>query len=156
MNFYGIFYNILFKILGVYWHVFSPQTAGVRVMIINNGKVLLVKHSYRDGYYFPGGGIKKKEHLVDGAIREVFEETGIRVKNLKLHGVYRKDNHSDTKLVYFTDTIDGGDKIKIDNKEIIHAEWFDLENLPYDIAPGIKRRIHEYLNNEDTSHGKWL
>jgi 8-oxo-dGTP pyrophosphatase MutT (NUDIX family) len=49
-----------------------------RVLIIAEGKVLLVKGWYGSGKWtLPGGGLHKGEDSKNGAIREVFEETGL-------------------------------------------------------------------------------
>ena len=60
---------------------------GVRVIIIKNNKVVLVrqrKPNGRDVYIFPGGGIQKKEGIFSSAKREVKEETGLEIKTNKL------------------------------------------------------------------------
>ena len=55
---------------------------GVRVAILKNNKLLLVKqrHEGRDIWMLPGGGIEEGETSVEAAEREVFEETGLQVK----------------------------------------------------------------------------
>lgn len=49
-----------------------------------NGRVLMVlhKHLVRDAWWLmpPGGGLQEDETVYDGAVREVFEETGIRTE----------------------------------------------------------------------------
>jgi 8-oxo-dGTP pyrophosphatase MutT (NUDIX family) len=45
-----------------------------------HGRVLLVKHSYRRmNWELPGGAVEAREGVVDAAVREVHEETGLRV-----------------------------------------------------------------------------
>lgn len=59
-------------------------------MIQNGDKVLLVKRPDErgfPGYLAPGGKIDFPESLVDGAIREVKEETGLDVSNLVFKGI---------------------------------------------------------------------
>lgn len=62
----------------------------VRCYLINNDKVLITKYKERNkkaGYYdIPGGKIEKGETSKQTAIREVKEETGIVIKNLKNKG----------------------------------------------------------------------
>lgn len=49
-------------------------------ILIDNGKVLAVQNS-RDPYYYPlGGGIRHGETAEEAVVREVFEETGIRLE----------------------------------------------------------------------------
>jgi len=66
---------------------------GIAVVVIKNHRVLLGKRKNSHGagtWAFPGGHLEFGESIEDCAIREVFEETGIRIKNLK-HGPYTND-----------------------------------------------------------------
>lgn len=54
----------------------------VRVLCVRDGALLLVQHRWTDGTFFwmiPGGGIKDGESIADAAIREVWEEAGVRI-----------------------------------------------------------------------------
>lgn len=51
----------------------------VRAVILKNGKILMV-HTKKGDYKFPGGGVKKQEELKAALKREVAEETGYIVK----------------------------------------------------------------------------
>ncbi len=62
-----------------------PFSFGVRTIVIsNNNKVLLVKHSYKADWYIPGGNLACCEEAAKGAVREVYEETSLKITNLKL------------------------------------------------------------------------
>ena len=66
---------------------------GVAVIVIKNGKILLGKrkNSHGDGTWaFPGGHLEFSESIKDCARREIFEETGIQIKNLR-YGPYTND-----------------------------------------------------------------
>jgi|SRR3989344_1361733 len=55
----------------------------VYAVIIKNGKILLCKQTA--GYYdFPGGGIEINETVDEALYREVWEETGFKIKKGKL------------------------------------------------------------------------
>ncbi|KAJ51777.1 ADP-ribose pyrophosphatase YjhB (NUDIX family) [Clostridium tetanomorphum] len=58
----------------------------VQVVILKEDKYILLKHySVKEDKYFwalPGGGKEKGESEEEGAIREVFEETGLKIKLL--------------------------------------------------------------------------
>ncbi len=55
---------------------------GVRVAIVEDGKILLVKqrHEDREIWMLPGGAIEEGETLVEAAEREILEETKLKVK----------------------------------------------------------------------------
>ena len=58
-------------------------------MVYDNDKILLqdrIKEDWK-GVTFPGGHIEKKESFVKGIEREVFEETGLKIKNIRICGV---------------------------------------------------------------------
>ena len=66
---------------------------GVAVIVNKNGKILLGKrkNSHGDGTWaFPGGHLEFSESIEECARREVFEETGIKIKNIK-YGPYTND-----------------------------------------------------------------
>jgi 8-oxo-dGTP pyrophosphatase MutT (NUDIX family) len=54
----------------------------VRGIIIQNNKILMV-HSNKVDYKFPGGGVNEKENYIDALKREVEEETGYLVNEVK-------------------------------------------------------------------------
>ena len=56
---------------------YRPVTVGVRVMLIRDGQVLLIRHSYLRGWYLPGGGLKRGESMEAAARREAREESGL-------------------------------------------------------------------------------
>jgi 8-oxo-dGTP pyrophosphatase MutT (NUDIX family) len=136
--------------------IVKPVTIGVRVMLIRDDKVLLVKHSYQDEWYFPGGGVKKKERLDQAARRESLEEVGATLGRLELFGVYTNfiEGRTDHITVYLCDDF------TIETKkdwEIEVTQFFPLNKPPQDIAKGIGRRINDYLEGKSASgrFGDW-
>jgi 8-oxo-dGTP pyrophosphatase MutT (NUDIX family) len=55
-----------------------------------DGKVLLVKPSYRDTWEIPGGGLEHGEHPFQAAAREVGEETGLELRPGRLLAVLHR------------------------------------------------------------------
>lgn len=65
-------------ILHRYFLVSRGMTLGVRVVVKNQkDEVLIVRHTYLQGWHLPGGGVDHGEDVETAAKREVFEETGI-------------------------------------------------------------------------------
>lgn len=74
---------------------FSKEPQHVLTICRYRDAWLLTKHKLR-GLEFPGGKVELRETLEDAARREVFEETGARLKELQFIGEYEVDNSSDS------------------------------------------------------------
>ena len=106
--------------------------------------MLLVKPTYMDGWFFPGGGVERHETLEQAARREANEEAGAKLGAMELMGIYtlffeHKSDH--VALFTCTDFTLTGET----DFEIEQVRFFPLDALPADIAPGQQRRIQEYL-----------
>lgn len=47
----------------IYCSIVRPKTLGVRIMLIQNGQVLLLRQTYMPGWFMPGGGVKRGETM---------------------------------------------------------------------------------------------
>lgn len=149
------FKKLLYRIYRLQWRVTRPVTLGVRVMLIRDGQVLLVKPSYQDGWYFVGGGVKRNETLAQAARREAREEAGAELGEVRLHGMYTLFNESKSDHIAVFECHDFRYSGKGDF-EIEQCCFFPLEALPPDLAPGHRRRLEEYLQAERRPyHGVW-
>lgn len=146
--------KIAHTIYSVFWKIFKPQTIGVRAILIKKGKVLLVKHTYVNSWYLPGGGLKRGETFEEGIRRELNEELGVLVSDLQLHGVYNNffEGKSDTIIVFISEILSEPNDGHI---EIERFNFFDLNNLPEKTSPGTKRRIKEYREYNKPTFGLW-
>lgn len=122
----------------------KPITLGVRVMLVRDGEVLLIEHTYRSGWYFPGGGVKREESLAAAARREAREEVGAEVREMRLLGVYSGHGRTGTDhvAVFVSEAFElvGG----IDPGEVSRAQWFPFDALPEGTPRGTMQRIAEY------------
>jgi 8-oxo-dGTP pyrophosphatase MutT (NUDIX family) len=135
--------------------ILRPVTLGVRVLLERDGRVVLVWHTYDKLWYFPGGGVKRKETLEAALRREAKEELGTELGHLRLLGAYTSfgEYKSDHTLIFVCHdfTLTGAK-----GREIDRFGFFDLEDLPKDISPATKRRIEEYRAGGTTPHvGMW-
>jgi NAD+ diphosphatase len=111
--------------------VFPKISPAIIVAIICNNKILLVRSPNFPGswYSLVAGFADIGESLEETVIREVKEEVGLDVKNIR----YYKSQPwplSGSMMVGFIAEADENQPISIDNKEIAEATWFNKENLP--------------------------
>ena len=117
---------------------------GVGVIILKDNKVLLGRrHSdpqkasselHGEGSWtMPGGKLHFQEELEEAALREVFEETGIRSAKDKLEIIsVSNDRVSDAHFVtigFLCKDFQGEAEV-MEPDEIVEWKWFDLNNLP--------------------------
>jgi len=124
-------YVVAHRLRTLYWRVRRPVRIGVRVAVFNErGEVLLVRHTYTAGWFFPGGSADAGETLPQVGARELEEEVGLRpLAPLTLLGIYPffKWGMSDHIAIY-----QGGvhGEPEIDGVEIAEARWCTLDALP--------------------------
>jgi len=129
-------YKIGYPLMRVYWYIIRPETAGVRCVIVRDGKVLLVRHTYGSLFLtVVGGGIKKNETPKEAVIREVCEEVGLELTGINLVGIVQHDKEykRDTIHVFLAKAM--STELRIDNSEIAEADWYSLDEIPSTISP---------------------
>ena len=146
---------LAYTILSSIWSTIKPNSIGVRVMLIRNEHILLVKHSYQDVWYFPGGGVKRGEKLEDTAKREIAEEVDGVCGHLELFGTYTNVSDQKNNYVIVFKATDFTFNETFKSFEISEVNLFELENLPSKISRGTHNRIMEYLNGSHATIGHW-
>ena len=147
--------KLLYAGAKVYWQIFKPIKFGVQVMLVRDGQVVLVRHTYRPGWSFPGGGVKKRESLETAVRRETMEEVGGKLGELQLTGIFANlrgsiSNHITLFLCHDFELNGKSDE------EIAEVKLFPLDQLPEDIGWGARRRIEAYLNGgQQPVFGDW-
>ena len=124
-------YRLAAKVRRLYWFVFRPQTFGVKTVVVHDGRWLMVRNTYGNGYWtFPGGSIDRGEAPPDAAMREVREEVGIGLGDVTPIGDYFSDLEykRDTVYCFRADVTSPG--VTIDEGEILEAGWFAPHELP--------------------------
>jgi 8-oxo-dGTP pyrophosphatase MutT (NUDIX family) len=138
-----MFIRFLYYGFKIYCFIFRPVRMGVRVMMIQNEKVWLVRQTYMPGWFMPGGGLKRNETLEQAARREAREETGAELGTLTLLGAYSNfvEWKSDHNIVFFCHDFEFKGK---PDGEISELRAFPLKDLPDNLWPGHRRRLMEY------------
>jgi NAD+ diphosphatase len=110
--------------------VFPRISPAIIVLVERGNKLLLarVKRFTSELYSVLAGFVEPGETLEEAAQREIEEEVGIRVKNIRYFGS-QPWPFPDSLMIGFTAEYESGD-IRIDEAEIADAGWFDPERLP--------------------------
>ena len=125
------------------------HTMGVQVAIIQDGKIVLTKREDFEVWTLPGGEIENGETPAQAAVREAYEETGLRVKLTHLVGLYSKPLWSNTLAVFGAEIIDG--EFRLQEGETIDIGYYDRENLPEDTIWWVIPHIEDALASMDGS-----
>lgn len=108
-----------------------PRISPAIIVGIQRGEQILLAHNanFREGLYSTiAGFVEQGESLEQAVRREIYEEVGIKVKNIK-YFQSRPWISLDSLMVGFTAEYESGE-IQVDGKEILDAGWYDKHNLP--------------------------
>lgn len=133
--------------------------AGLGVLILKNNKVLLGKRNddaikadsalHGEGTWTcPGGKLDFGERIADAA-KEIFEETGIKAKDLEVISVTNEIVH-DAHFVtigFLCKEFEGEPRI-MEPEEITEWKWFQINKLPEPIYPPSLKLINNYLEGK--------
>lgn len=108
----------------------------------SDGRVLMI-HSPRRDWEFPGGQVEEGEDLITALQREVSEETGITVTVGKLAGVYSNVKSHIVMFDFLCEFVSGELQA---SAESLAVEWVEAdEALPRIIRPVIRDRMRDML-----------
>jgi ADP-ribose pyrophosphatase YjhB (NUDIX family) len=143
---------VITPLFRAWWRFRRPMTLGVRGLVCDDaGRVLLVRHTYADGWHLPGGGVDHGESARAAASRELMEEGGVEADALSLIGFY--SNHvrfkHDHIALYRAET--WRPCAPYDNGEIAERGFFAADALPDGITPGTRRRLAEAFDGAPVS-----
>lgn len=103
----------------------------VIVAVTDNNRLLLTKYAGRSykKYALIAGFAEIGETIEETVRREVMEEVGMKVKNLRY---YKSQpwSFSETLLFGFYAEVDGSREIVLDEQELSVAEWFERDEIP--------------------------
>jgi 8-oxo-dGTP pyrophosphatase MutT (NUDIX family) len=139
---------MLRRLFHVYWRFSRGMTVGVRAAVLDSqGRVLLVRHGYVEGWHLPGGGVEPGETVLDALTRELMEEGNVKVAGTPaLHGVYFNNAASrrDHVALYVVRDFDFGGP-PTPSFEIQDCGFFPVDALPEGTTGATRRRLDEIL-----------
>ncbi|MCL2405759.1 MAG: NUDIX domain-containing protein [Defluviitaleaceae bacterium] len=118
------------------------------------GQLLMQQRTYPHGVWgLPGGLMELGESTIDTVKRKVMEETGLKLGELSLFGVYsgqgyqciaaNGDEFDVVTIVYTTCEYEG--EVEVMDDESLGFEWFDFDKLPDRIAGTHSKIISDYI-----------
>ena len=130
---------------------------GVLIDAQNNILVIQERYHTRRHYKLPGGALDPGEHISQAAVREIFEETGIRSEFLSLNCFRHWHGYRYGKLdIYFVCRLKPlSSVITIDPGEISEALWMPVDEYMShpDTHPFNRKIVYSSLNNQGLKPG---
>ncbi|MCU1373030.1 MAG: putative MutT/NUDIX-family protein [Actinomycetia bacterium] len=115
-------------------HGIAPSFSVGAICVIerSDGRVLVVRQSYRDRWGFPGGLLKRGEEAVDGARREAFEEVGLDIEVVGQPSVVVAPGPRRVDVIYRCRPAPGADPdtARPTSPEIVEVRWAPRDELP--------------------------
>ncbi len=145
--------RMIMRLLQPYWRLTRGMTLGAQGVIFDTeGRVLLVRHVYRPGWFFPGGGVEWNETVEQALARELMEEAGIKVTGTpRLHGVFANfDKFPGDHIALFVVREWrrlAGHKA---SAEIAESAFFTRSGLPEDTDAATRRRLAELFEGRES------
>ena len=116
-------------------------TFAVRLIVEDNGKILCLRQTKKNGggYSLIGGNVEEHEFAREALTREALEEAGIRVEPADLtlvHVLHRHKLKKDETLLvlYFRASRFYGEPESAEPKKFIDVAWLPLNNLPDNVS----------------------
>jgi NAD+ diphosphatase len=111
--------------------IFPRISPAVIIALIDGDRLMLSKYAGRSYTRFAllAGFIEIGETAEEAVAREVMEEVGLKVKNIRYYKSQPWGIAGNLSIGYFCD-LDGSDEIHLDEQELANAAWFDRSDLP--------------------------
>jgi 8-oxo-dGTP diphosphatase len=113
----------------------------VGIVVFKGNKILFGRAHNKEGerrYILPVGHLEYMESFTNCAKREIEEECGIEIENIKFHFISNTDNYKPTHFIHIGLTADwkSGEPEVLEPGGIEAWEWRSLDDIPKDLSVG--------------------
>lgn len=134
----------------------------VNVVVVNeDGDILLIRRSDNENWALPGGAMDLGESLLDAAVRETAEETGVHVEVTGLVGIYTDPRHvilytsngearQEFSVVFTARAVGGGVRRSDESLEVCWVRPADTATLQMDRS--MRMRIEHFIANSGSPY----
>jgi 8-oxo-dGTP pyrophosphatase MutT (NUDIX family) len=127
-----VFYRLAYRALLALWFFTRPTVYGVYIAVWYDERLLVIKNSYKKRFTIPCGRVKRGEDVAEAAVRELYEEVGIRLKKYQLTfaGEYSaKYKYATDVGTFFEIEMAESPNVQADNREVVWAQFIALDQI---------------------------
>jgi 8-oxo-dGTP pyrophosphatase MutT (NUDIX family) len=137
--------RVAYRLQLAWWYVRRPSIQGAYIAVWHDGRLLVIRNSYRKRDSLPAGGLQRGETPLDAAVRELGEEVGIAASpgQLAYHGEILTDSQFAKDHAHFFELhCTAEPEVRIDRREVVWAGFVRPEEA---LARGVVRSVRVYL-----------
>ncbi|WP_231562690.1 NUDIX hydrolase [Cedecea neteri] len=138
-------------------------SVAVFVVLRRNDEICLIRRAntgWMDGFYsLPAGGLESGETLLNAAVREAHEETGVIIEAVNLrsiHSMHVKTEDSSWIGHFFLCSSWQCEPYIAEPDKHAELRWVNIRQLPVNTVPYVKQAITAIIDGEIYSEYGWL
>lgn len=148
----GFLRNVAFRLYMTVRALWTPTILGVAALVTDDeGRVLLVRHTYSPGWRLPGGGVGRGEPPAETALRELQEEVGLTGGSAAFVSLHTRRGGGWATSVVALYHVTGASIAFRPNLEIREICFADPRRPPDGTTPATLRRLAEFLQQAPLS-----